>query len=203
MWHHRHEMKKKIVWYFLPVFLLLGILSFPKSSWALERMDLPIQLQFKLLIKAATYNRAQTTKDPEVLRVGLVYSKEPNSEQVAKEVFALFGTSQTTVRQYKLAVIPIEFQNLEQFKQDTEGSKIHIYYITPGSISYLPSVLDISNQLKILTITGITDYVYRGVTLGVANNGSRPEFLYNWETARNNGADFHSNFLRLVRVVRK
>ncbi|MBF0288911.1 MAG: YfiR family protein [SAR324 cluster bacterium] len=194
---------RKTIGYFWPIIFSLGIVLWPGNSGAVEKMDLPIQLQFKLLIKAATYNRAQSIKDPEVLRVGLVYSQQSNSQQVAQEVFALFGTVETKVRQYKLAVVPIEFQNTRQFKQDTEGSKIHIYYITPGSTSHLASILDISNQLKILTMTGISEYVHQGVALGVANSGSRPEFIYNGETARNSGADFHSNFLRLVRVIRR
>lgn len=182
---------------------LICTLFFQVSSGsALENMDLPINLQFKLLIKAATFDRSQKEKDAKTLRVGVLYSSEEGSEQVARNVFELFGGNRTKVRQYVLELVPIEVESSIQLLADTAKNEIHAYYIAPGNQGHLLEILNTSQQLQMLTMTGIPDYVHQGVTLGVANNGSRPEFLYNYHTAQQNGVDFHSNFLRLVRVIK-
>lgn len=182
------------------LFLAIGMVS--STSLAFESMDLPIQLQFKLLIKAATYDRSQQARDSSILRVGIVHTSHENSLQVAQDVYTLFGDAKLPVRQYMLEVVPIEFHNREQLKKDTNKNQIHVYYIAPGNTPNLPSILETSRQFQILTMTGISDYVHQGVTLGVASNGSRPQFLYNQTTAHTSGVDFHANFLRLVRVIK-
>ncbi len=171
------------------------------SARAVETMDLPLQLQFKLLIKAATYNRAQRQKDPNTLRVGLIYSKEAGSETIVRDIQNLFGNASLQVRKYAVEVFPLVYENASMLKKLTTSRSINVYYVAPGNSENLTTILNISQELQILTTTGVSDYVYDGVHLGVANNGSRPEFLYNRTTAQSGGTDFHANFLRLVKVV--
>ena len=66
--------------------VLMGSWGSAGIAWSEESMDLPIKLQFKLLIKASTYNRLQKQKDPQSLRVGIIYSGGPESEKVAKHI---------------------------------------------------------------------------------------------------------------------
>lgn len=162
---------------------------------------LPLDLEFKLLIKASTYNRAQKQKDPEMLRIGLLHTQEDHSKDYVQQILKKFGTLDLKVRQYRFTLIPMPVDHQDNLISEAQKDDIHIFYVAPGTDTQLPAILQASESLKVLTITGVSDYVYEGLTLGVSIRGSRPEFLYNEDHASRDGTDFDSNFLRMVRVI--
>ncbi|MBF0240302.1 MAG: YfiR family protein [SAR324 cluster bacterium] len=197
----------KDLWFFRKkhLFCLLAVLllaSFPVHRVVSDEvMELPVKLQFKLLITASTYNRFENSTDPAQIHVGIIHPGDSISKEMVSEILETFGKPNTTFRKYKLQISPILFEGFEQLKEQTLSNHIQMYYITPGSQSYLSSIMAVSKSLKILTTTGVRDYIYSGITLGVVNQGARPEFLFNRNAAEHTGVDFNSNFLRMVHVV--
>ncbi|MBF0240560.1 MAG: DUF4154 domain-containing protein [SAR324 cluster bacterium] len=183
--------------------LLAEFLLVPGWSWALETMDTPVELQIKLLVQASTYDRNQKNKPPPgVLRIGVIHTESTDSQKVADEIMGQFAEKHMTVRKYELQLESITFKDASNLKEATRSRNIHMYYIAPGNRNNLSTIIDLGKEMKIMTMTGVADYVYAGTTIGVQNNGSRPQFLYNQQSAEENAADFDANFLRMVKFVK-
>ncbi len=55
---------------------------------------------------------------------------------------------------------------------------------------------------KILTLTGVPEYVEKGLSIGVWIKGERPALLINLAASKAEGADLDSQFFNLVTIVR-
>jgi hypothetical protein len=74
-------------------------------------------------------------------------------------------------------------------------------YVTPLRAVAMEAITNITRESKTLTITGIPEYVEKGLTLGIANQNEKPKILVNMESARLEGAQFSSNLLKLAQVI--
>ncbi len=70
-------------------------------------------------------------------------------------------------------------------------------YIAPGNARNLASILQLSQDLHLTTLTGVPDYVRRGAAVGVAVAQDRPQILINLQTTRAEGSEFEARLLNL------
>ena len=62
-------------------------------------------------------------------------------------------------------------------------------------------MLKVSQDLKLTTLTGVPDYVRRGVAVGIGVEQDKPQILINLGAARAEGSDFDASLLRIAIVV--
>ena len=54
----------------------------------------------------------------------------------------------------------------------------------------------------ITTVTGVPDYVRRGVAVGIGMAQNKPKVLINLPSSRSEGSDFDANLLRIATVLK-
>ena len=67
----------------------------------------------------------------------------------------------------------------------------------------MEKITNLSRDKKILTLTGVPDYVDSGLTVGIGTKGRKPRIIINLLAAKAEGADFSSGLLNLAKVVKK
>ena len=76
-----------------------------------------------------------------------------------------------------------------------------ILYVAPLRAFDLEPIVRVSRDLKVTTLTGVSDYCEAGIAVGIGLKGERPEIIINLKGACAEGAGFSSRLLRLCKVV--
>jgi hypothetical protein len=63
-------------------------------------------------------------------------------------------------------------------------------------------VLELARNKKLLTLTGDTNLVKRGVAIGVVKRNDKPKILVNMQAIADQGGKLSSRILRLVEMVK-
>lgn len=186
--------------------LSLSILSF--STRGIEgREEAPVhpRVQMLILLKALTYDRNFEKRVGDKLIIGILYdSEDEDSQKIKKGVSdVLDSLSGKTVKGVPFIYVDLNYNSDDSFKNSIETKKIDVLYVTPSHKWDIESIVQVSQKTKMLTITGVTEYVTRGISLGIGLKESKPEIWINLDSARAEGSDFDSNLLKLCRVIRR
>ena len=65
----------------------------------------------------------------------------------------------------------------------------------------IDNIIDISRREKIITLTGVPEYVNMGLAVGIDIRENRPQIVINMSAAKAEGADFSSQLLKLSKIV--
>jgi hypothetical protein len=168
-----------------------------------EEMALPVAAQVPLLLKILTYDRNLGAKAGSELAIGIVY--DPSDRESAKATTelgsALFQYQGKTVKQLPIKYYTIEYTNTSDLERFVKQKGISVLYIAPGNARNLANILQLSQGLRLTTLTGVPDYVRRGAAVGLAQGADRPQILVNLQTTRNEGSEFEASFLRLATIL--
>ena len=113
----------------------------------------------------------------------------------------LYKFAGKTVKKLPLKYYTIEFTGSVDLERFVKEKHISVLYITPGSAKSLAAVLKVSEDLKLTTLTGVPDYVRRGVAVGIGVEQDKPQILINLAAARAEGSDFDASLLRIAIVM--
>ena len=75
------------------------------------------------------------------------------------------------------------------------------FSLRPRSPVAIEEIVAISRAHKITTLTGVPEYVEKGIALGLTLRAERPAILVDLNGARAEGANFNSQLLKIARVV--
>ncbi|MCK4384798.1 MAG: YfiR family protein [candidate division Zixibacteria bacterium] len=194
-------MKSKII----AIALFLLILLFPfRQTKAKEKMPVPPRVQIPILLKVLTYNRNFEKKVGDELVIGILYdSKDDDSKKVKQEVSEILDSlSAMTVKGVPFFYVEVEYNSEDSLRNLVKSNKIDVLYIAPGGIWSLKSIVQISQKYEIPTMTGITDYVKKGISVGIGLKENKPEIWVNLDSAKAEGSNFSANLLKLCKVIR-
>jgi len=168
-----------------------------------EQMPLGAETQIPLLLKVLTYDRNFEQKAGSELSIGIVHDpSDRDSAKATDEVGSiLFKFAGKTVKKLPMKYFTIEFTGAADLERFVKEKKISVLYITPGSAKALAAVLKVSEDLKLTTLTGVPDYVRRGVAVGIGVVQDKPQILINLTAARAEGSDFDASLLRIAQVM--
>jgi hypothetical protein len=76
-----------------------------------------------------------------------------------------------------------------------------VLYVTPLRARGVADIASAARARRMLTLSGDASYVAAGLAVGIAIAGNRPQIVINLTAAREQGADFSAQLLRLA-VVR-
>jgi hypothetical protein len=177
----------------------LGLLA-PAGA---EDMALPVAQQVPLLLKILTYDRNFEKKAGAELAIGIVY--DPTDRDSAKATTdlgnTLFQSRDKTVKQLKIKYYTIEYTNAADLERFVKQKGISVLYIAPGNTRNLANIVQLSQELRLTTTTGVPDYVRRGASVGLALSQDKPQILINLQSTRAEGIQFDASLLRLATIV--
>jgi hypothetical protein len=168
-----------------------------------EEMDLPAAKQAELLLKILTYDRNLGAKAGSELAIGIVYDPTDRDSAKATTDFggALFQYKGKTVKQLPVKYYTIEYTNTTDLERFVKQKGISVLYIAPGNARNLASILELSQDMNLTTLTGVPDYVRKGAAVGLALAQDKPRILINLESTRAEGTEFDASLLRLATIV--
>ena len=79
-------------------------------------------------------------------------------------------------------------------------SKPNILFV--GKAADVAKALEYSRANKILSVTGIVDYVNKGVTLGVGVEGGKPKILLNLSSSSDEGLDWNPAIIKIAKTIK-
>jgi hypothetical protein len=167
------------------------------------RDALPATLQIGLILKALTYDRTLVERAGEELTIGVVYvAGDPVSVQAKNEMAdTLKAFAGKTVKKVPIRFVVLEYTTPGELERAVKASQVEVLYVAPGNAGHLPAVLKLSQSQRIITTTGVPDYVRRGVAVGVGLKQDKPEVLINLRSSRSEGSEFDSRLLRSATVL--
>jgi hypothetical protein len=195
-------MRFKII--FITSFLLIA-LSFYGKTEAEDKMLVPPRVQIPILLKILTYDRNFEGKIGDSLIIGILHnSQDTESRKTKKEISdVLDSLSAKTVKNIPFNYVILDYSSDKSLEDLIDSNGIDVLYLASGGQSYLKSIVQISQKSKILTMTGITDYVKKGISLGIGLKENKPEIWVNLDSKKAEGIDFDANFLKLCKIIRK
>ena len=172
---------------------------------AAQGMVQPASVQVPIILKVLTYDRQFEARARGAVTIGIIHDPtDPASAQAMSEVSdTLYEARDKTVKRLPIRYFQIEYTGSEDLARFSEEKAISVYYLAPGlSPEALEGVLEVSHARGITTITGVPDYVERGVSVGIGERRNRPQILINLPASRSEGSEFDASLLRIATVLK-
>ena len=179
--------------------LLLGAATGPAQAQA---MDLPVETQIPIFLKLLTYDRNLATSPGTELGVAILFqggnreslSVRRQAESELKKAAQLFEG--LTVR-----VIAIDLEENGDLARRIAEDSVNAVYLSPLRAVDLKALLRVTRAAHVRTFTGVSRLVSQGVATGATLRGDLPQLLVNLPAAREEGADYPAQVLKLARVL--
>lgn len=183
------------------VVVILGLATSARA----ESMAVPAQMQVPILMKVLAYDRQFDAKTGNALTIGIIYTaSDPSSSKATDQISdTLYGFAGKTVRKVPIKYYQIEYTTPAELEAFVRAKGVNVFYVAPGNDKALPAILKLSQSRGITTLTGVPDYVKRGVSVGVGLSQDKPQILINLTSARSEGSEFDANLLRIAVVMGK
>jgi hypothetical protein len=179
---------------FIPVFLV--------NSFAQE-MPIPVENQVSLFVKILNYDRQIKLNISNCVNIGILYQNKFRISSIAKDEFIkyLMLNSENNIDGKPFNCIPIEYNSLDNLESIFKEKKLNVLYVTPMRSVDLGKIIQICRQKKVISISGVPDYIKEGLSVGLDVEGESPKIMINIYAAKSEGADFKSQLLKLSEII--
>jgi hypothetical protein len=166
-------------------------------------MPVPATMQASLFAKILTFDRNLKARAGKELKIGVLYQKKVRSSLEAHEEFlrAMCGDPSERIEGLPVSCVAIEWTNAPEVEATVVRNGIRVLYVAPLRAVAVEEIVAISRARKITTLTGVPEFVEKGIALGLALRAERPLILVHLAAARAEGADLNSQLLKLARVL--
>jgi hypothetical protein len=169
-----------------------------------QEMAIPLNVQFPLLLKVLSFDRNLKPRAGDDIVIGIVYQKHFRTSLNVKDELMTMMDEPALKHLEGIPIRPV----LIDLASDTDvasaisRSKVNILYITPLRAVAMEDIAVISQAQRILTLTGVPEYVESGLVVAVGTKGEKPTIIINITAAKAAGADFNSQLLSLAKVIK-
>ena len=165
-------------------------------------MAVPIKLQSALFSKILSFDRSLKTRADGEIIVGIVYQRRFRRSLNTKNKFIDVMSSAKRHGDFKFGCVPIDIGDHTDLADAISKRDIDILYITPLRVVEIETITAVSRAKQILTLTGVPEYVKSGLAVGIGIKGERPQIMINLPGAKAEGANSHSQLLKLAEIVK-
>ena len=134
-----------------------------------------------------------------VHKAGAQESEDPANEMVG--VLREIGKS-TKLAGNTIQVVRIPY-NKDTFDNDVGKYRAAALYVSPSLGDSLGVITASTTKRRLLSFTGVTEYVNAGISVGFSNVNGKPVISVNLPSSRNEGADLDVAILRVAKIVKK
>jgi hypothetical protein len=181
---------------------LLAIWALGVARTAAQEMPVPVDVQASLLPRILSYERMTLQRMRAGLVIGIVYQSHVRTSLVCAQEFS------ETIPQFLRAedgspvrCMMIEFVSEADLVQHCTEGNVSLIYVTPMRSVDIERIGQLLQSHRLLSYTGVPDYVDAGLVLGVDVQANHPKIVVNLPAARAVGAEFSSQLLRLSRII--
>lgn len=171
---------------------------------AAQDVPVPIRLQYPILLKTLTFDRNLNARSGENLVLGVLYqSTFRQSLDVKDELLAAAKELPTrSVAGLSIRLVEIDLAKTDDLEREISETGVNTMYVTPLRSVAMKTITAATRNKKVLTLTGVPQYVEAGLSIGVGIRGDRPSLIINLKASRAEGADLDSQLLELARTIR-
>jgi hypothetical protein len=185
--------------------VLAGLLSFAfaacLSAARSQEMEVPVEIQCRLIPKIVSYDRAFASRHHAELVVGILYQHGyRRSVQVQMEMASALRALKSTDGGLPITVMPIDIE-VDGWREVLTGSGAGVLYVAPLRAVDIGKISSTCHESGLLTFTGVGAYIASGLVIAFEAENERPVIIVNLQAARAAGADLSSQLLRVARVV--
>ncbi len=172
------------------------------SSVLAQDMPVSPEAQYSLFVRILTFDRTLHKKDSARIVIGVLYQEGVKISLEAKDDF-MAAVAQSNIKEIAgrpIECIPLAIRGSTLPTRASQDS-IEILYVTPVRAFDIASLARAMDEAKILTMTGVPEYVQDGIAIGIGTRGDKPSILINLYRAKSQGADLSAQLLRLATIV--
>jgi hypothetical protein len=179
--------------------LLLFGGSRPASAQA---MDLPIETQIPIFLKLLTFDRNLETRAGAELVVAILF-QGGNRESliVRRQAEAELKKAAQAFEGLIIRIVVIDVEAESDLARRLQDDGVDAIYVSPLRAVDIREILKVTRAARVRSFSGVTRFVNQGVAMGVTMRGDLPQILVNLAAAREEGADYPAQVLKLARLV--
>lgn len=165
---------------------------------------MPASIQVPIFLKILTFDRNFDNRVKSRLKIAIVYVEEdPASQRAGKEIAsALDSYTDKTIKKLPISYVLTRYTTEQKMMDLVKSQEIDVFYLAPGTSKHLAAFLRISREYQIITMTGVPEYVAKGVAVGLdLGDDNKPRILINLTSAKLEGVVFDANLLRLATLL--
>jgi hypothetical protein len=171
-----------------------------------QEIAVPVRIQVPLFLRILSFDRQLKQHAGNEIVIGVVYQAKFRKSLNVKEEFrrVIEKSSVDRVEGTPLRCLPI---NLDEASDPADPASViartdvDILYVAPLRAVAIEAITAFSRENKKTTLTGVAEYVEAGLSVGIGAKGEEPLIIVNLSAARQEGADFSSQLLRLAKVI--
>ncbi|MBK6764813.1 MAG: YfiR family protein [bacterium] len=178
-------------------FMLFCIL--PAMAHAAEPL-VPESVQFPLIAKAMTFDHNLAERCGERVTLCVLYQPSVQASRQCRANFesAVVASGIGTVSGLPFDIEYVVFDSAGAWQDSVAVLDADILYFTPVSNLNAITVRDFAVSQKTLTVGSLSDQVHDGLSLGFTVEKSKPRFLINVVSSRQEGVSFSAQLLKLA-----
>jgi len=168
-----------------------------------QEMAVPMDIQYPLLLKVLSAERGFRARVGKELVIGILHQPRFRRSIDAKETLAevIAKTPVTPLQTIPVRAVAVAIDGESELAAALADTTIDLCYVTPLRAINVTAVAAATAARRIMTCTGVPEYVEEGVAVGVDAKGGRPQILINLAAAKTEGIEFPSQLLRLATIV--
>jgi hypothetical protein len=184
----------------------LGVLAFlgvGAARLGAQDMAVPVETQVPILAKVLEFNRKLAGHREGELVIGILHQRRyRTSVNVADEVQRAVSRLPVGVVQGRhIRTVAIALEDQADLESVLAREQIDVLYVAPLRAVDLDALKATCRASQVITVTGVPEYVERGLAIGVGVKGERPEIVINLDASRAEGAELNAQVLRIARIV--
>lgn len=168
---------------------------------AAQEMPVPVAIQIPLFLKVLSFDRQLHARAGAEIVLGVVYQRGNRASVNAKDEVML---ALNAVRD-SVDGLPVRATAIDLDKEALAGAltkyRVTVMYVAPLRAIDIATVAAAARAAHVTTMTGVPDYIGRGLAVSVRLRGDRPKLLVNLAAARLEGADLSAELLKLAVVI--
>lgn len=168
-----------------------------------QELTTAVDVHLPIFLKTLTFDKNFISQNQDTIFIHLLYqNNDKNSIHIKNLVYEyILNNKLNTLNNKPLIFLELAVKTEEDFKNYIKKCSVKYLYIARLKDINLANVTNSCNIQKILTFTGVSDYLENGAALSLGIRGNKPEILLNLENSKKQGANFNSRLLNLVKLV--
>lgn len=168
-----------------------------------QDIAVPVDDQIQIFFKIFAYDKNLNQKVKDHLDIVIIYQKKfITSLNIKNSIQSLLESD--NYKYYNSIPVTIKSVSIESSSElDNYLRKNHadILYVAPLRALNISELAEITRARKILTITGVPEYVEEGLSVGIGIKSNKPQIIINLSASKSEGSNFSSQLLKLAKVI--
>lgn len=183
-------------------FIFILFLLFCKELVA-QDIAVPVDVQLPLFFKIFAYDKNFNLKIGAQLDIVIVYQKKfITSMNIKNSVQSILESDNYKVyNSLPVTVKSVSIESVSELDNYLRKNNADVLYLAPLRALNISELAEITRARKILTITGVPQYVEQGLSVGIGIKNEKPQIIINLTASKSEGSNFSSQLLKLAKVI--